>query len=155
MTTGTRKPPPPRESEIQRSCLAWLKAHGYFAYRRNVMAMAGEYNGKRRFVRAGERGMSDITGLIPRNRLPLGAQWARPFDVEIKRPGKRPTLEQVHWLRHTNTLTGAAFWVTDLTMLERVMACLSAGGRVEYAAETKRYGKTCGPSDAYGIVWPD
>ena len=41
----------PKEADILRDCLTWLKLHGVFCWRQNQGAIAGEYNGKRRFLR--------------------------------------------------------------------------------------------------------
>lgn len=148
MKTSTRKPPAPREAEIQRNALAWLKANGIAAWRRNVAAIdiPAVGNSKRRFFRAADAGQSDVWGILPDGRH---------MEIEIKRPGERPTLAQILWLTRINELTGAAFWVQDVATLERVVRCLMAGGRVEYLTTTRRYGEATGPSGDFDIVHPD
>lgn len=153
-TTRTRKARP-LEAEIQRNALAWLKAQGIAAWRRNVAAMPIPAAGgqKRRFLRAAEPGQSDLWALLP---VACGGNpGCRHLEIEIKRPGERPTLAQVLWLTEINRLTGAAFWIDSLAILERVVACLRAGGRVEYLETTRRYGEATGPSGDYDCVWPD
>lgn len=49
-----------KESAIQRAILDYLAARGILAFRMNTGAMAGEYNGKPRFLRFGVVGMADI-----------------------------------------------------------------------------------------------
>lgn len=49
-----------KESQIQRAILEYLAATGVLAFRMNTGAMAGEYNGKTRFMRFGVVGMADI-----------------------------------------------------------------------------------------------
>ena len=49
-----------KESEIQRAILDYLASKGILAFRQNTGAMAGEYNGKKRFMRFGVPGMADI-----------------------------------------------------------------------------------------------
>ena len=54
------------ESDLVKACLVWLrtcKPAGVW-YRSNTGAFAGEYNGKKRFVRFGVPGMSDIGGVL-------------------------------------------------------------------------------------------
>ena len=49
-----------KESDIQKAILAWLAAKHILAFRMNTGAMAGEHNGKKRFMRFGTPGMADI-----------------------------------------------------------------------------------------------
>lgn len=158
------KAPRPRESEIQRNAITWLRHHGVFVCRRNVITVpiAATATTRRRFVRAGQPGMSDLWGLIPppgvvRDVFAKDAhieRW-RYFDAECKRPGERPTLAQVEWLIGMNRMTGTSFWFESIDMLERVMRCLLAGGRVEYAETTRRYGEAVGPSGDFDVIWPE
>lgn len=156
----TRRGMEPREAEIQRNALAWLKTRGIAAFRRNVIGVRAVHNGKPRFIRAGEPGMADVYGLMPPAVMPAAARetwgrFGRAFELEIKRPAQRPRLDQVLWLQRINAITGAAFWVTSVDMLDRVMTCLLSGGRVEYLETTRRYGNIVGPSGDYDCVWPD
>ena len=54
-----------KESEIQRAILDYLASKGILAFRQNTGAMAGEYNGKKRFMRFGVPGMADILAFVP------------------------------------------------------------------------------------------
>ena len=93
-----------KESEIVREILRYLQTvPGVVAWRNNTGALAGEYQGRRRFVRFGFPGLSDIigwrrvgdphgeycptcaTGLYPH---------ARFLAIEVKRPGGRLSVAQ-------------------------------------------------------------
>jgi hypothetical protein len=49
-----------KESQIQKAILDYLAARHILAFRMNTGAIAGEYNGKQRFMRFGVVGMADI-----------------------------------------------------------------------------------------------
>lgn len=108
----------PRESEVQKACREVLEAAGCRVERRNVGAMIRGG----RLVRFGEPGAADLFGALPDGRH---------FDLEVKRPGGRPRLEQVRWLREANRRS-PAFWVDDAAVLERLLPALAAGAVVEY-----------------------
>lgn len=152
MPRTATKLPKPLEKVVQRQALAYLKQMGIAAYRRNVIAVPAEYQGRRRFIRAGEPGQSDIWGVLPNT---TGRHFGRHFEAECKRPGERPTLDQVMWLTTMNVITGAAFWFDSIGILATVIDCLRTGGRVQYLDTVRRYGKIEGPSGDYDLVWPD
>lgn len=57
-----------KEQDLVNQCLQWLHLAGVFAWRCNSGAVAGEYKGKRRFVKFQSiNGVSDILGVIPPN----------------------------------------------------------------------------------------
>jgi hypothetical protein len=61
---------PNSETQLVKTALALLKLHcptGVF-YRTNTGAFAGEYNGRKRFVKFGVPGLADITGVLPGGR---------------------------------------------------------------------------------------
>src|SRR5437016_14647305 len=97
-----RKPPPPLEAEILAGCLKAFELLRVSAWRRNVGMTVATYQGRKRIIRSGTPGQSDIWFLLPDGRH---------GECEVKRPGKKPTVEQLLWLREVNLLTGAAFWV--------------------------------------------
>ncbi len=66
--------------------------HDVIAWRVNTGAMVGEHKGKRRFIRFGEPGQSDIQGYLRWDPWPL------PFFLEVKRPGQHPTWAQEQFL---------------------------------------------------------
>jgi hypothetical protein len=104
----------PKEADILRDCLMWLKLHGVFCWRQNQGAIAGEHNGKRRFLRfSSAPGISDIIGLLP----PAGKLLA----IECKRPGRHPTPEQLAFLEVIRSSGGIALCVHSLEELERLL----------------------------------
>ena len=72
------KRPEPSEHEIQSAILGFLEMKHIFHFRSNTGAFAGEYKGKKRFVRFGRKGAPDIFAVV--NGLAIG--------IEVKRPGK-------------------------------------------------------------------
>lgn len=90
-----------RESDIVKGILAYLKMRpNVVAWRQNSGAVTGTYKGKTRFVRFNTMpGMSDIQGWIWRHGPDgTGKKWATPLFIEVKVPGKKPSLEQLQFL---------------------------------------------------------
>ena len=113
-----------------------LRSHGWTVFRRNTGAFRGEHHGKRRFVRFSEPGAADLWCLTPPPRV-------RHVEVELKRPGRKPTPEQVRWLLELNARGAPAFWVDNLTVLDVVARHLMQGGTILYD----------GPSGDYDLTW--
>lgn len=118
------KKPQPKEAEIQRAILEFLKLHGIFCWRQNTGAFRLMNNGKSRFVRAGFPGISDILGILPRWWYEgkkrglvraISTATSMPPDVgqflaiEVKRPGEKPTLDQQAFLQAVKANGGIAF----------------------------------------------
>ena len=95
------------ETKIVREILRYLTtAPDVIAWRNNVGAMMAESKyGVRRFVRFGMKGQSDITGIVTKRltvfykdkdgmvvHTPLG--FGQRLEIEVKRPGKQPTVHQ-------------------------------------------------------------
>lgn len=115
------KMPVPTEKEILKSCLALLSARGVFAWRVNVGATALEFDGKKRLVRYGKPGQSDIAGILPSGRF---------ICIETKRPRNRPTPLQIAWMREVIQHKGVAFWVTSAKMLDQLLNHIVHGGTI-------------------------
>lgn len=131
MKTTARKPPRPRESEIQASGMALLRTLGWRVFRRNTGAMTATYKGRDRFIRFSEPGQSDCWAVLPDGRH---------GEVEFKRPGEWPTAAQLAWLRSMNGVGGSvAFWVSDLKDLEEVARHVQRGGKIEYVGDEGQY----------------
>jgi hypothetical protein len=128
------KAPVPTEAEIQKSILAVLRFHGVHAWRQNTGAFAGEYKGRSRFIRFGVKGQADIVGLLGPT---FGRDAGRMIAVEVKRPGNRPTPEQVRWLIEINDAGGFAFWATSAQTVDHAVRAvlLNPGLRVEMTAD--------------------
>lgn len=111
------------ESEVQANCRAVLESRGCYVERRNTGTFLLEgKDGKTRRFKAGEKGAADLFGVLPDGRH---------FECEIKRYGKRPTLDQVRFLRRMNRW-GPAFWVDDVAALSTFLPEILRGGVVEY-----------------------
>ncbi len=157
-TTATKRPrtPKPLESEVQKACIQIMQAHGWRVFRRNTGTMGGSHKGKRWFVRFGEKGQSDVYGFIPKFD-------GRHVEVEIKRKGERPTLDQIEWLIRCHEYDGCvAFWVDSIECCVNVVNHIDRGGEVRYR-ETKRmyplkdkagkkFAEVKGPSGDYELV---
>ena len=95
-----------KESEIQKACIDWLcTLPGVKVWRQNTGAFSGEYKGKKRFVRLGQKGQADITG--------IGPSGVR-IEIEVKRFGIKPSAEQEEWLQMIKDRGGIAFYVWSL-----------------------------------------
>lgn len=113
-----QKLPRERESKIQRSIVVRLSRLGVELLRRNVGAMRdGE-----RFIRFAAAGQSDLWGTDCQGR-----HW----EIEVKRPGNRPTLRQLAWLKKMTARGCPAYWADSANIAERVAeAILLHGGRI-------------------------
>lgn len=90
------------EAQIQKSILEYLQIKGIFCWRVNTGAVVSEYKGKKRFVRFGAPGVSDIVGirsfrarvggdlrpLIDFDGTPMTC-IGRFFAIEVKKPGNK------------------------------------------------------------------
>jgi hypothetical protein len=104
----------PKEADILRDCLTWLKLHGVFCWRQNQGAISGVHNGKKRFLRfSSMNGVSDILGILP----PSG----RFLAIECKRPGNKPTAEQDAFLDIVRQCGGIAVCVRSIDELEQAL----------------------------------
>jgi hypothetical protein len=89
----TRRPGGRPEREIQKAILRYLLTRpDVWCWRSN----SGAVTEGARFIRFGQKGQADITGW---RTLRLGGQTiAQRLEIEVKRPGASPTIEQVVFL---------------------------------------------------------
>ena len=112
--------PKPLEKEVQTDVLKWLNECGFiWAWRRNVGAMPmPQRGGSPRWVSFGQKGMSDVEGVIiltlPGDDYPLAVH----LEVEVKRPGQKPTPHQMAWLAAHATAGSVAVWADSVPVLE-------------------------------------
>lgn len=108
MAASRKRQPQSSESEIQKSCLEYLRvACGWPVWRFNSGAMIMN----KRFVRFHTaRGCSDLAGLIP----PSG----RFLAVEVKRPGNEATELQQGWLDEVARSGGLALVIHSVGELQ-------------------------------------
>lgn len=103
----------PLERDVLRQCLELLHLRGHMAFRVNSGAFAGEYKGKKRFVRfVGVKGCSDILGCLKGGRF---------LAVETKQKGKKPTPEQELFLLQVNQMGGLGVVIQDVKELESIL----------------------------------
>ena len=124
--------PAAAEREVMATCIDILAAHGCRVERRNSGVMRIEDPKRRggfRFVKFGEEGAADLFGEFP---------GGRAYNLEVKREGERPRLEQVRWLRATNRWA-PAFWVESADELLRFLPALIEGCRVVYRPDKWRF----------------
>ena len=101
------KPAPPLENDIRNLILEWLNLQsGVTCWRQNTGFHVFEHKGKKRAVRYGQPGQSDISGIM----LPSG----RRIEIEVKRPGNKPTEDQKAWMAMIREHGGIAFWCDSL-----------------------------------------
>lgn len=93
------------EASIQRTIMDYLTVRRIFHWRQNSGAFPGEYKGKKRFVRfTSIKGVSDI----------LGIYKGRLLAIEVKRPGEKPTVDQLAFMESVKAAGGIAFVARDL-----------------------------------------
>lgn len=116
------KTPKPLEVVVQAECRAYLESVGCRVWRRNTAMQVATYKGKSRVIRSGEKGAADLFGVMP---------GGRHFELEVKRDGEKPRINQVAYLRAVN-VWAPAFWVDDVAVLKFVFPFVLDGGAVEY-----------------------
>jgi hypothetical protein len=114
----TPKLPVPRESAIQRAILDYLRSVGLEPWRNNTGATKTAHGS---FVRYGKVGSGDLFALLP----PHG----RLLSVEVKRPGRKPTDEQVAFMEAVNAAGGLAIVATSVDDVRDALATERGPGR--------------------------
>lgn len=107
--------PKPKEKDIQRHCLDWLRLWGALPVRVNSGARPWTDGKDRRrfFAFNSEPGCSDVLCLLPDGRYAA---------IEFKRPGGRLRAEQESFLAAVGRRGGLALVVTSLDELRGVLA---------------------------------
>ena len=100
------------ETKLVYNCLQYLKVKGIFAWRNNTGAAKAQYKGKRRFIRYGLKGSSDILGILPDGRF---------LAIECKRKGTYPTKDQRAFLKQIEANKGVALLVRNIADLIRAL----------------------------------
>lgn len=99
-----------KESDVLRACLDLLRLRSIFAWRNNNAGVNRTDKGGRQFwTHTGLKGISDILGVLPDGRF---------LAIEVKRPGERPTREQVEFIESVRDNNGAACWVDSVDALD-------------------------------------
>jgi len=97
------------EADVLRLVSDWLSLQGFHVERRNVGAIrAGS-----RFVRFSRPGQADLYG--------WHRETGRHIEVEVKAPGKRPTPQQMAWLKVARSQGCISFWADSLEECQAVL----------------------------------
>lgn len=118
----TSRIPPPRESKIQAAIRVRLRRLGIVLHRRNTGMTQAVHNGRSRIIRYGSPGQADLYGWVIRT--------GQHVEIEVKRPGNRPTPKQLEWLRECTRLGVLAWWADCPNIAERVAEAVLKGGRI-------------------------
>src|SRR5215510_2882847 len=96
-----------REKDVQKVILDWVNTlPDVKVWRRNVGAFGGEYKGKKRFIRFGQRGQADLEGIAP---------GGIHIEIETKRPkNSERTFEQRVWIDDLVRHGAIAFFASNL-----------------------------------------
>lgn len=103
-----------KETDLVREVISVLRLHGIHAWRCNTGMSIGVYKGKRRAIRFGVPGMSDVLGIVP----PSG----RLLAVECKVGRNQVAGEQHEFIRAIRAAGGIALVVRDSSdrMMDRI-----------------------------------
>ena len=96
------------ERELRNAIIALLRAHGIPAWPTGVGAFPATYQGTRRFVRMGTKGMSDIIGCVP-SRAPAVCAVGTMLAIEVKSPTGTVRPEQTAFLAEVVRAGGIGF----------------------------------------------
>lgn len=121
--------PREKESKVQSSIRVRLRRLGIVIHRRNTGAMRDGG----RFVRFASPGQADLYGWI--------TSTGQHIEIEVKRPGNRPTPRQLEWLKECTRLGAVAYWADNANTAERVAEAVLAGGEIVW-----------GDGDDYDVV---
>ena len=115
----------PKEKDVQRQCLDYLRLRGAVALRINSGAMAGTHKGKQWFMRFNDTpGCSDILACVPLSDDGAGV-LGRFLAVEVKGPKGRLRPNQAAFLDSVRAAGGLAICVKSL---DDLIAALEAEG---------------------------
>jgi hypothetical protein len=112
------KLPDTTEAEVAAQVVAAFAMLGIKLERQNTGG--ADFGG--RHVQFGEKGDPDYRATLP---------GGRRLGLEIKRPGKRPTPEQLAKLHELNRLGGVGLWTDDGGQMLKLLPRLIAGGWAE------------------------
>ena len=93
------------ENEVQNQILGWLCLNQIFNWRQNTM---GVYLGEGKFRKAPTTGVADILGILPDGKF---------LAIECKRPGGKPTPDQLEFIENINANNGIAFVADNLELV--------------------------------------
>lgn len=97
------------EREVQRAIMDWVNfvLPNFRVWRQNTGGQTLEYRGRKRFVRFGVAGQSDLTGIGP---------GGIRVEIEVKGPHGKLTDKQIDWLTTIQQAGGIAFSANSLSI---------------------------------------
>jgi len=103
-----------RETDLVNACLQLLKLRGVFAWRQNTAGIRRRDRAGREFWAAPAlRGVADILAVAPGS--------GKLVALEVKRPGGKPTAEQVAFLDSVNVAGGIGMVIRDVGALAALL----------------------------------
>lgn len=96
------------ENDVKKVCMDWLATiPAIDVWRMNTGGMSASYGGKKRFIKFGPTGQSDIQGIGPSGVF---------LAIELKRPGEKPSDSQTDYLNKINKFGGIGFYCDSVEM---------------------------------------
>lgn len=102
----------PSESQIQKSILDYLKLKQVLCFKHRNVGIK-KPDGSFIPLAFGEKGISDIIGVLPKS--------GRFLAIEVKRPGQHPSQNQLDFIASVNGARGFAFWADSLDTVISVL----------------------------------
>jgi hypothetical protein len=99
------------EADIQRAIIETLRSMNIFAFRNHSQGIKLAGRGR---VKNPNRGAPDILAIIPPKGIFLG--------IEVKKPGGKPSPEQLQWIDDIRANGGIAFVCDDVNQLKTLLA---------------------------------
>jgi len=108
----------PKEKEIENSILHYLRIRNIFAWKNETIGIFSKERGTfmKKHSKFHMTGQSDI----------LGVFMGRFLAIEVKRPGNKPTPNQVEFISNVNKHGGIAFVATSVEDVEKMFRQLGA-----------------------------
>ena len=107
----------PEDTRVMNAVLGVVRRNQFAA----AMGHLGDYAKRRgQSVRFGPKGQADIMGYFTAKSRHVAPGTI--LAVEVKRPGQKPSAEQMAFLRGISEAGGVAAWVDDVTSLDAVLS---------------------------------
>lgn len=120
--------PAPLEKDVQAAIVEYLRLCGAFVVRINSGGMAGEHNGKKRFVRFNsEPGCSDLLSVLPGGTMAAWEVKRTGWKYKPPLPGEKVSKQRAHeheqseFLANVRRRGGIGEFVTGIDDVRRVL----------------------------------
>lgn len=121
-----------KESSVLAACLELLSLRGILAWRNNSGATLAESHGRKRLIRYGLKGSSDIIGILPRTGRFLAVETKRPAVPALGQKVGTLRGPQRAFLAAVMDAGGVAVCVSDVAALSAVLDLLAIDGRARF-----------------------